>query len=29
VRTDLVLTVIAVAVVMLLGTTYWRWFGYV
>jgi anion transporter len=29
VRTGLVLTVIALALVMLLGTTYWRWLGYV
>ena len=29
VRTGLVLTVIAVALVMLLGATYWRWLGYV
>ena len=29
VRTGLVLTVIAVALVMLLGVTYWRWLGYV
>ncbi|MGJ4941862.1 DASS family sodium-coupled anion symporter [Bradyrhizobium sp. HKCCYLS1011] len=29
VRTGLVLTVVAVALVMLLGLTYWRWLGYV
>jgi di/tricarboxylate transporter len=29
VRTGLVLTVIALALVMLLGATYWRWLGYV
>ena len=29
VRTGLVLTVIALALVMLLATTYWRWLGYV
>jgi len=29
VRTGLVLTVIAFALVMLLGATYWRWLGYV
>ena len=29
VRTGLVLTVIAIALVMLLGATYWRWLGYV
>ena len=29
VRTGLVLTVIAMALVMLLGATYWRWLGYV
>jgi sodium-dependent dicarboxylate transporter 2/3/5 len=29
VRTGLVLTVIAVALIMLLGATYWRWLGYV
>jgi sodium-dependent dicarboxylate transporter 2/3/5 len=29
VRTGLVLTVIALALVMLLGTTYWRRLGYV
>jgi di/tricarboxylate transporter len=29
VRTGLVLTVIALALVMLLGMTYWRWLGYV
>jgi len=29
VRTGLVLTVIAVALVMMLGATYWRWLGYV
>ena len=29
VRTGLVLTVIALALVMLLGTTYWHWLGYV
>lgn len=29
VRTGLVLTVIAYALVMLLGATYWRWLGYV
>jgi len=29
VRTGLVLTIVAVALVMLLGTTYWRWLGYV
>jgi len=29
VRTGLVLTVIAVALVMVLGATYWRWLGYV
>ena len=29
VRTGLVLTVIALALVMLLGVTYWRWLGYV
>ena len=28
-RTGLVLTVIALALVMLLGVTYWRWLGYV
>lgn len=28
VRTGLVLTVIAFALVMLLGATYWRWLGY-
>ena len=28
VRTGLVLTVIALALVMLLGATYWRWLGY-
>jgi di/tricarboxylate transporter len=29
VRTGLVMTVIAFALVMLLGATYWRWLGYV
>jgi di/tricarboxylate transporter len=29
VRTGLVLTVIACALVMLLGATYWRWLGYI
>ncbi|WP_027579818.1 DASS family sodium-coupled anion symporter [Bradyrhizobium sp. Ai1a-2] len=29
VRTGLVLTIIALALVMLLGTTYWHWLGYV
>lgn len=29
VRTGLVLTLIAIALVMLLGATYWRWLGYV
>jgi di/tricarboxylate transporter len=29
IRTGLVLTVIAFALVMLLGATYWRWLGYV
>ena len=29
VRTGLVLTVVALALVMLLGATYWRWLGYV
>jgi hypothetical protein len=29
VRTGFVMTVIAPALVMLLGATYWRWFGYV
>jgi anion transporter len=29
VRTGLVLSIIAVALVMLLGTTYWHWLGYV
>lgn len=29
VRTGLVMTVIALALVMLLGATYWRWLGYV
>jgi anion transporter len=29
IRTGLVLTVVALALVMLLGTTYWRWLGYV
>ena len=29
VRTGLVLTVIALALVMLLAATYWRWLGYV
>jgi di/tricarboxylate transporter len=29
VRTGLVLTLIALALVMLLGTTYWHWLGYV
>jgi di/tricarboxylate transporter len=29
VRTGLVLTVIALALVMVLGATYWRWLGYV
>jgi di/tricarboxylate transporter len=29
VRTGLVLTIIACALVMLLGATYWRWLGYV
>ena len=29
VRTGLVLTLIAVALVMLLGATYWHWLGYV
>lgn len=29
VRTGLVLTIIALALVMLLGATYWRWLGYV
>lgn len=29
VRTGLVLTVVALALVMLLGVTYWRWLGYV
>jgi di/tricarboxylate transporter len=29
VRTGLVLTIIAFALVMLLGATYWRWLGYV
>jgi sodium-dependent dicarboxylate transporter 2/3/5 len=29
VRTGLVLTVIALALVMLLGATYWRWLGYI
>ena len=29
VRTGLVLTVIALALVMMLGATYWRWLGYV
>ena len=29
VRTGLVLTAIAMALVMLLGATYWRWLGYV
>ena len=28
-RTGLVLTLIAFALVMLLGATYWRWLGYV
>ena len=28
VRTGLVLTIIALALVMLLGATYWRWLGY-
>jgi di/tricarboxylate transporter len=29
VRTGLVLTIIALALVMILGATYWRWLGYV
>ena len=29
VRTGLVLTIVALALVMLLGATYWRWLGYV
>ena len=29
IRTSLVLTAIAMALVMLLGGTYWRWLGYV
>jgi len=29
VRTGLVLTAIAFALVMLLGVTYWQWLGYV
>jgi di/tricarboxylate transporter len=29
VRTGLVLTAIALALVMLLSVTYWRWLGYV
>jgi di/tricarboxylate transporter len=29
VRTGLVLTLIAFALVMVLGVTYWRWLGYV
>jgi len=29
VRTGLVLTVLACALTMLLGATYWRWLGYV
>jgi di/tricarboxylate transporter len=29
VRTGFVLTVIALALVMVLGATYWRWLGYV
>jgi sodium-dependent dicarboxylate transporter 2/3/5 len=29
VRAGLVLTIVAVALVMLLGTTYWHWVGYV
>jgi di/tricarboxylate transporter len=29
VRTGLVLTVLALALVMILGATYWRWLGYV
>jgi solute carrier family 13 (sodium-dependent dicarboxylate transporter), member 2/3/5 len=29
VRTGVVLTAIAFALVMLLGATYWRWLGYV
>jgi di/tricarboxylate transporter len=29
VRTGLVVTVIALALIMLLGATYWRWLGYV
>jgi len=29
VRTGLVLTLIALALAMLLGTTYWHWLGYV
>jgi di/tricarboxylate transporter len=29
VRTGLVLTAIALALIMLLGATYWRWLGYV
>lgn len=29
VRTGLVLTLIAVALVMVLGTAYWKWLGYV
>lgn len=29
VRSGLVLTVVAVALVMLLGMTYWHWLGYV
>jgi di/tricarboxylate transporter len=29
VRTGFVVTVIALALIMLLGATYWRWLGYV
>src|SRR5262249_51886873 len=29
VRTGIVLTIVALALVMLLGTTYWHWLGYV
>ena len=29
VRTGLVLTVIALALLMVFGATYWRWLGYV
>jgi di/tricarboxylate transporter len=29
VRTGIVLTMIAFALVMLLGATYWRWLGYI